>query len=356
MQKLSVWFKSNFDIKAIFWFLLFYFVSAILHYTATWIYYGAFQEGYPPYFNAEEFFSAAGCRFLYSLIVTAPIWYIVVKKIYPKNALAAYVSHLIFLPLFTALVYYMLSITKSYFGWVFMWNNTGTVWTIYLIAVFYVVQFLIIHAYQYHHAHKTAIKETAELKQAALQSQVTALKAQLNPHFLHNLFNSINASIPAENEHTREMIIALSDLFRYQNKASQKDLVPLKDEIEFIKIYLDLIKVRLKDRLNIQVSVADELLNSEIPPMILQPLVENAITHGISPKVGASDLSIIIQRVENNLKFEITDTGVGINPNIDFWNKGLGLKNTKQRLKYLYQAELLVEQNVPSGTRISFVI
>lgn len=342
--------------KALIGFVTFYFITAVLHYTATWIYYGAFEEGHPPYFNIEEFFSAAGCRFLYSFLVTIPIWYVIVKILYPKSQLIAYLSHLVFLPLFTIIVYYLLSVTNNYFGWVFIWNNTGSVWTIYLIAVFYLLQFVIIHAYQYQQAHKMALEEKTRLKESALQSQVTALKAQLNPHFLHNLFNSINASIPSENEQTREMIVALSDLFRYQNKASQKDFVLLLDELAFITNYLDLIKVRLKDRLRFKISVSEDLLNSMIPPMILQPLVENAITHGISPKIGPSELSIIINRVGSNLAFEIIDTGAGIDTNVDFWNKGLGLKNTQQRLKYLYNSELKILPNLPSGTIVSFTI
>ncbi|RZS99463.1 sensor histidine kinase [Aquimarina brevivitae] len=342
--------------KPILKFILFYCIAAVFHYTATWIYYGAFQEGHPPYFHIEEFFSAAGCRFLYSLLLTIPIWYIVVNIIYPKSVLIAYLSHLLFLPLFTIGVYQMLAFTKSYFGWVFIWNRTGTVWTIYLIAVFYLLQFVVIHAYQYHQAYKIALQEKAELKQAALQSQVTALKAQLNPHFLHNLFNSINLSIPQENEHTRELIIALSDLFRYQNKASQKDLVLLRDELEFIQNYLNLIKIRLKERLEFEVSVHEELLDAKIPPMILQPLVENAITHGIAPKVGTSKLSIAISKSNAKLHFEIADTGKGIKEGIDFWNKGLGLKNTRLRLKQLYNADLSVLPNTPTGTKVSFVI
>ena len=327
-----------------------------MYYTATWIYYGAFQEGYPPYFDLEEFFASAGCRFLYYFLVTVPIVYVVMKRIFPRSPWMAYASHLFFLPLFTVSVYLMLSATNRHFGWVFMWDETAMVWTLYLIAVFYLLQFLLIHAYQYHQVHQTALKEKAELKEVALQSQITAWKAQLNPHFLHNLFNSINASIPAENERTRELVIALSDLFRYQNTASQKDLVPLRDEIGFIKNYLDLMKVRLKDRLQVQISVDDDLLSSHIPPMILQPLVENAITHGVSPKVGASKVSLMIKRMGDRIKFEITDTGVGIKPDTDFWNKGLGLKNTRERLKHLYHADLRVEPNPPQGTKVSFVI
>jgi len=250
----------------------------------------------------------------------------------------------------------MLSATNDYFGWVFMWDKSATVWTLYLIAVFYLLQFLLIHAYQYHQIHQTALKEKAELKEVALQSQITAWKAQLNPHFLHNLFNSINASIPAENERTRELVIALSDLFRYQSTASQKDLVLLKDEVAFVTNYLDLMKVRLKDRLQIQISVDDDLLRFSIPPMILQPLIENAITHGVSPKVGASKVSVIVKRMGEHVRFEITDTGVGIKSETDFWNKGLGLKNTKERLKHLYDADLRVEPNPPHGTKVSFVI
>jgi len=340
--------------RAVVWFVVFYYISTLVYYTATWIYYGAFQKGHPPYFEFEEFFSAAGFRFAYSFLCTIPIWFIVMRVIYPIRPLLGYLSHLVFLPLFTLSVYHLLAVTKDFFGWMFIWDSRSTVWTMYLIATFYVLQFLLIHGYQYYIAHKQAVKQQAELEKLALKSQVTALKAQLNPHFLHNLFNSINATLPKENEATREMIIALSNLFRYQNLASQKDLVSIQEELEFIKNYLSLVKIRFKDRLQYSIKVPDELMQKQIPPMILQPLVENAINHGISPKLGVGRLSIAIEKAGDRLHFQIGDTGVGMPADTDFWNKGLGLKNTRERLRKLYHTELEVQPNHPEGTLISF--
>src|SRR5690606_10526197 len=99
-----------------------------------------------------------------------------------------------------------------------------------------------------------------------LKSELSAIKAQLNPHFLYNIFNTISASVPSENEKTRHMIAELSDLFRYQLKASQTELVPLKDELDFVKKYLDLEKERFEERLEIEISVDDSILNDMVPP------------------------------------------------------------------------------------------
>ena len=94
--------------------------------------------------------------------------------------------------------------------------GTGQVWDLYIPALFYFIQFGVFHAYEHYRENQIKLKLEGELRQAALKSELAAIKAQLNPHFLYNVFNTINASIPAENEQTRDMIAQLSDLFRYQ--------------------------------------------------------------------------------------------------------------------------------------------
>lgn len=335
-------------------FLGFYYLSSLLFYTASWISYGAFEGGHPPYFDLAEYFSAAGFQFLFSLLLTLPVWYLVIIR-YPRMRFRRAVSlHLLILPLFVALVYFLLALVKGFFGWAFAWGGYSTVWTLYIIGLFYLIQFGLIHAYVYHKRYLRDRQENARLREATLQSEIAALKAQLNPHFLHNLFNSINASIPPENERTRELIVQLSDLFRYQHAASQKEWVPIRDEIRFLENYLALHKVRLKERLLYQIEVDPALLDKEIPPMLLQPLVENALTHGIAPKLGPSELKVSIRQKGASLTVEIADTGQGIAPEQDIWHQGLGLTHTRQRLRQLLASELILEPNQPSGLKVSF--
>lgn len=342
--------------KDIVLFLSFYFFSTVIYYTATWISWGAFKSGHPPYFHVEEFFASGGSQFLISFLITIPIWFvtsIVMRKFSLKLRL---LSHIVFLSLYIALCYFLIKLVTELFGWAMYFVGYKTVWTLYILMLFYVVQFALIHAYSYFKKFKEEEKGKAQLRETVLQSEIVALKSQLNPHFLHNLFNSINATIPPENERTRELIIQLSDLFRYQNYASQNEYVTVKEEIDFIESYLELMKVRLKERLNFSFEVPKELYKHKIAPMLLQPLIENAINHGISSKIEPSNLILRIENRGSKLYYSVEDTGIGVKNKDVIFSKGLGLSNTKMRLEKIYNSQLIIEDNVPTGTKISFII
>ncbi|MFD2562558.1 sensor histidine kinase [Aquimarina rubra] len=340
----------------LFLFLGFYFFSTIIYYTASWISWGGFKPGHPPYFHLEEFFASGGAQFFISFLVTIPIWYITSITLRKYNLRIQLLSHLVFLPLYIAICYFLLLWVTKIFGWAMYWGGYKVIWTLYTFMLFYFVQFGFIHAYGYFKRFKKEEKEKAILREITLKSEITALKSQLNPHFLHNLFNSINATIPPENERTRELIIQLSDLFRYQNYASQNESVTIKEEMDFIKSYLELMQIRLKERLNFSFEVPEKVYNLKIAPMLLQPLVENAVNHGIAAKVEPSRLIIKIEEVDGFLNFSIEDTGIGIINKDTIFSKGLGLLNTKMRLDKIYNSELKIEDNIPSGTKISFAI
>ncbi|WP_299212829.1 histidine kinase [uncultured Dokdonia sp.] len=342
--------------KDIILFVTFYYVSTLIYYTASWISWGGFKPGHPPYFHFEEFSASGGAQFLISFIVTIPIWYITTIVLGKYTLKTRLLSHILFLPLYIAICYFSLLWVTKIFGWSMYWGGYKVIWTLYTFMLFYLVQFGFIHAYTYFKRFKNEEKEKAILRETTLKSQITALKAQLNPHFLHNLFNSINATIPPENERTRELIVQLSDLFRYQNYASQNEYVTVKEEIDFIESYLQLMQIRLKERLHFSFDVPKELYNQKIAPMLLQPLVENAINHGIATKIKPSTLIIKIEKVRDQLHYTIEDTGVGITDKEAVFSKGLGLSNTKMRLQKIYNADLKIEDNIPSGTKISFVI
>lgn len=350
---LNVW-KQHISKKDLFLFIGFYYASTLIYYTATWISWGAFKPGHPPYFHIEEFFASGGVQFSISFLVTVPIWFIstVVLKKYPLKLRLA--SHLIFLPIYTVICYFTLEMITHFFGWAMMRTGYNIVWTLYIFLLFYLVQFGFIHAYSYFKNVQHQEKEKALLRESVLNSEITALKAQLNPHFLHNLFNSINATIPPENERTRELIVQLSDLFRYQNYAAQHDYVTIKEEIDFIESYLQLMQIRLKERLSYSFDVPQELYAHKITPMLLQPLVENAVTHGIATKITPSTLLIRIVADAGQLHYVIEDTGSGIRDKTVALSKGLGLSATKMRLAKTYQSELKIEDNLPTGTKISF--
>ena len=234
-------------------------------------------------------------------------------------------------------------------------RGSSEVWDIYIPALFYIIQFSIFHAFEYYYQLQEQKELEHKLRQVSLQNELSAIKAQLNPHFLYNVFNTISASVPPEQERTREMIAELSDLFRYQLKASRTELVPLKDEIEFVKKYLDLEKARFSERLTVKIDIDNAVLDEKIPSMILQPLVENCLKHGLSSLVEGGEISIKIKKEADFIHFEIADTGIGVKDKSSLLkSEGIGLQNTQLRLEKMYHSKLVFKDNQPSGLIVSF--
>lgn len=288
-------------------------------------------------------------------LLTLPIWWLFFRRLRHIPIWQQAGLHIIILPLFVKgwqQLYYLAceSLDLGHLG------GSGQWWDIYIPAMFYVLQFGIFHTYDYYSRLQEAREKEMQLQQTALTSELTALKAQLNPHFLYNTFNTISASVPKEQEKTREMIASLADLFRYQLWASQQEVVPFKVEVQFIQKYLELEQARFGERLQIDIIAPYETEDVPVPPMLLQPLIENAVRHGISPKVEGGTVALHAQLVDNELRVQISDTGVGFDETKRQKSNGIGLYNTRRRLKIRYDQELTIEPNQPSGTRISFTI
>jgi len=178
------------------------------------------------------------------------------------------------------------------------------------------------------------LKTTAELK---------ALRAQINPHFLFNALNTIIYFSRTEPETSRQLLIHLSEFFRKTLK-NDSDFVTLSDELALVKSYLTIEKARFGNRLEIIYDVPEELLNIKIPAFILQPLVENAVKHGIAPKIEGGLITIKVVQEEESLYFVVKDTGVGIPQGLQEKillhgvgkGMGIGLTNINERLKTIY--------------------
>ncbi|MCU0325323.1 MAG: histidine kinase [Spirosomaceae bacterium] len=302
----------------------------------------------------KNYLTSQAIDYTLKFILTIPLWYLYFIALknwsLPKK---------LFLHNFTAFLFVLCWI-KSYYlileslgrGHL---RGTSQIWDIYIPALIYIVQFGFFHAYQYHLEVKRQKALEAELRQANLESELSAIKAQLNPHFLYNVFNTISASVPPEMESTREMIAKLADMFRYQLKASKEDFVNIRDELTFTDKYLALEKDRFGSRLQTQIEVEDSLLEERIPPMILQPIVENAIKHGISPKIEGGTVSINIKKKDDFLCFEIIDTGAGLDVSKEKGH-GIGLTNTQLRLEKMFGEPLNLSPNIPSGLKVWFKI
>ena len=171
----------------------------------------------------------------------------------------------------------------------------------------------------------------------AHQARLRALRYQLNPHFLFNTMNAISTLIVEErNREATRMIAQLSDFLRMTLEGSGEAQVPLAEEIEFTRRYLEIEQIRLGDRLRVHFEVDDDALPLPVPAMILQPLVENAIKHAISPSEEGGWIRIEARRTGPWLLLRIMDSGAGFDRSHAASSDGIGLANTRERLQQLY--------------------
>lgn len=210
--------------------------------------------------------------------------------------------------------------------------------------------------------------EIAELNRHShlvTQAKLEALNAQINPHFLFNTLNTIIAFSRTDPHKTRHLLIHLADFFRHALK-KHEPLISLREELEYINIYLVLEKARFSDKLKIVQKIDPELLSCPLPVLSLQPIVENAIKHGISSKIEGGTVEIIAEQEGDNLVAMVIDDGIGIpphqlgqilTPGYGSGN-GVGLSNVDERLKRFYGVDngIRVSSVVNQGTKVKIVI
>lgn len=334
---------------------LLYFAFSLGYHITLWISTLSFRPGTTYLFSVYEYFQQPGINYLLMGFLSIPIWWLMFRKLRKVKLSYRLLLHMLILPLFTYVFQVLFYTIADYFGWGHL-RGYGQVWDIYIPGLFYIIQFSIYHAYEHYHDNQRNLKMQAELSQAALKSELSALKAQLNPHFLYNVFNTISASVPPEQEQTRELIAQLSDLFRYQLKASRTEKVPLYEELAFVEKYLALEKARFEDRLTVTIDVPPEIRSRLVPPMILQPLVENSIKHGLSSLIDGGSVAIRARQVGEEIQFEVADTGVGVPDKSKLFNGGVGLTNTKLRLEKQYGSKMRFTDNQPRGLKVEFAI
>jgi len=202
-------------------------------------------------------------------------------------------------------------------------------------------------------------QEKSELTIRNREMQISLLKSQINPHFLFNTLNSISTLIHSSKEQARKVITQLSDVFRYALDAHSEELVNLSKEIEFIENYVRIQQVRFGDRLRFERDIDPTCLNTKVPPMILQPLVENSVKYGVGPKHEGGTISLTVRRSGSIIFFEVKDNGLGINAKkvIDGNSSGIGMANTNLRLKSYFgpQSHLRVRAS-EKGFSVNFFI
>lgn len=202
-------------------------------------------------------------------------------------------------------------------------------------------------------------REKSELAIRNKEMQISLLKSQINPHFLFNTLNSISTLVNSSKEQARKVITQLSDVFRYALDSHNGEMVKLIHEIQFIENYIRIQQVRFGDRLKFEKAIDSSCLSIDIPPMILQPLVENAVKYGIGPKEEGGTISLTVRKSGNIIYFEVKDDGLGSNAKkvMDGSSSGVGMVNTDLRLKSYFgpQSHLRVRSS-ELGYSVSFFI
>jgi LytS/YehU family sensor histidine kinase len=217
---------------------------------------------------------------------------------------------------------------------------------------------------RYRREFKEQEERERELRHLNTQMELAALRAQLNPHFLFNALNVVNALVGANPDEARRVLETLSDLLRYTLESDKREMVRLQEELDFVQKYLSIEQSRFGKRLQYRIEADESLLDTLIPPMLLQPLVENAVKHGISPKASGGEVCVIIAREEagRGVSVEIRDNGVGLQHSthahsVHTHSTGIGLTNVNSRLQKLFgEKSLLDVRDSSDGVRVCFYI
>jgi two-component system LytT family sensor kinase len=204
-----------------------------------------------------------------------------------------------------------------------------------------------------------SIRLESRLSQQLVQAELRALRAQINPHFLFNSLNTIAALIPSEPEKAETMTVRLARIFRHVLLHADRPFSSIDEEMYFLRTYLDIEQVRFGERLRVEFEVETAIAHAAIPSLILQPLVENAIKHGVAPKVGQSRILVQAKRRGESILLSVEDDGIGLFQKRDQgvpslpsagYGAGVGLQNIRERLQTMYGSTASLSLiNIQSG-------
>lgn len=201
--------------------------------------------------------------------------------------------------------------------------------------------------------------ETEMLKRQLVEAKIQVMQAQIEPHFLFNTLSSLHFLIDTDPKKASKMLINLTTYLRYSLPQNRENLPfnTLGKEVENIHAYLDIMEIRMGERLVVNYEVTDEIKNEHFPTMMLQPIVENAIKYGIEESIEGGIITLAAKKVDNMLQVSVTDTGPGLGFTKNSGN-GMALNNIKSRLEMLYEgkAQLIMAPNEPTGVIVKILV
>jgi sensor histidine kinase YesM len=229
--------------------------------------------------------------------------------------------------------------------------------TFFFNLLIYWVIVLAQHAFAYYDKLRERELHTVELEARLTEARMQALQMQLNPHFLFNTLNAISTLVHRSPAAADRMISQLSELLRYTLESTTAQEVSLRQELDFLDRYLEIQQARFGERLTVRHEIAAETLEAQVPNLILQPLVENAIEHGTAPHARPGEIVLCARRHEGRLELQVQDNGDGL-PKNEPVKESIGLSNTRARLQQLYgeQQQIKLKNGSAGGLTVQITI
>jgi signal transduction histidine kinase len=215
------------------------------------------------------------------------------------------------------------------------------------------------YSWQTYERYKNEELRAVQLESRLVETELKALREQLHPHFLFNTMNTVSVFVrEGRNDEAVTLIARLCSLLRMTLDSSRTPEVTLRQELDFIDRYIEIQKARFPDRLTVAIDVAPEALEARIPNLLLQPLVENAIIHGVAPKPGAGCVEIRAFVADTTLHLEVKDDGPGLPGYTPRGKEGIGLSNTRERITKIYGAagQLSLRSETGHGVTVEIIL
>src|ERR1043166_1247229 len=314
-----------------------------------------YSENLPiPY--AKAFLVQASACYIWALMTPLVLWlarrYRIDRHNWPQKVLLNFALSVVFTSavILIHFVIYTLITGRTnkltlYWAFNFLYPNLDR----FLLVYWFI--FLMSHAWNYYTSYREGELKASRLRTQLAQAQLEALKMQIHPHFLFNTLHSVSALLSRDTEASRKMISRLGDFLRLTLENGGTSEVSLQQELEFLKSYLEIERIRFKDRLTTTINVDPEVLDVQVPNLILQPILENAMRHAIT-RTNSGEVEITAAARNGVVRIEVKDNGPGIDEpqSLGKTSRGVGLANTQARLSGLYGSHARFElRNRPSG-------